>query len=162
MWGILCGYYTEPAQDTHGPSLLWRQSANKYQKSVWYNAARFASHYHPNSRPSIAQIKSMVEISVVWQGNPITCIKGFGKHCCSLCMRERIEILKLARANPGALINGCSEIYGACRHRTRFHKYSIMNTSTDDGVNPGRVRRAPVIQMARTVSSTTELRLVDV
>ena len=125
-------------------------------------AAHFAHHHKPNSRPTIAQIKSMVEISVVWKGNPITCMKGFGKHCCSLCMKERIEILKLARGNPGALINGCSEIYGACRHRMRFHKYSTMNTSTDDGVNPERVGRAPVIQTARTVSNTTELRLVDV
>ena len=42
------------------------------------NAARFASHYQPNSRPSIAQIKSMVEMSVIWQGSPITCMKGLG------------------------------------------------------------------------------------
>ena len=77
-------------------------------------------------------------------------------------MKERIEILKLAQGNPGALIDGCSKIYGACQHRTRFHKYTTMDTSTDDGVNPERVGPAPVNQTARTVSTTTELRLVDV
>ena len=32
------------------------------------------------------------------------------------------------------LINSASELYGACRHRPSFHRYSITQpTSTDEG-----------------------------
>ena len=44
------------------------------------------------------------------------------------------------------LINSCYEIFGACRHKTRFHRFlkekqSVKSTSTDEGVKPERVDR---------------------
>jgi hypothetical protein len=30
------------------------------------------------------------------------------------------------------LINSCSEIYGACRHKARFHRYNSSTISTDE------------------------------
>ena len=58
-------------------------------------------------------------------------------------MRERVEILNQHRKDPNSLINSNTEIYGACRHKTRFHRYHMDNSthtySTDDGSIPEKV-----------------------
>ena len=28
------------------------------------------------------------------------------------------------------MINSCNEVYGACRHKTRFHRYTMNNKNT--------------------------------
>ena len=74
-------------------------------------------------------------MEIIWQGNPISCMKTFRQLNCRLCMRERLEILKMGKKEPRKLINSRSEIYGACRHKPRFHRY-FMNgpTSADEGL----------------------------
>ena len=62
-------------------------------------------------------------------------------------MRERIEISKAQQLDENNLINSCYEIFGACRHKTRFHRFlkekqSVKSTSTDEGVKPERVDKA--------------------
>ena len=80
-----------------------------------------------------------MDFEIIWQGNPITCMKSFGKLSCLLCMRERMEILTRAKKNPDKQINSCGEIYGACRHNPKFHRYTMNNqASTDDGFIPER------------------------
>jgi hypothetical protein len=44
--------------------------------------------------------------------------------------------LDKSRNDKENLINSCGEIYGACRHKSRFHRYIMNITSTDDGSNP--------------------------
>jgi len=44
--------------------------------------------------------------------------------------------------NPNKLINSNSELFGGCRHKTRFHRYTMngdIQSSTDDGLVPERV-----------------------
>ena len=76
--------------------------------------------------------RNSIECSIIWQGNPISAVKSFGTTNCSLCSRERLEILKTSRTNQNKLINSCNEIYGACRHKPRFHRYIKAEQSTDD------------------------------
>ncbi|CAB9506324.1 unknown protein [Seminavis robusta] len=66
-----------------------------------------------------------IEISILWQGNPISTVKTFGTRHCSLCNRERLEILKRSRESPEKLINSCNEIYGACRINLDFISTTI-------------------------------------
>ena len=81
-------------------------------------------------------VRKIVRIETLWKGNPISCMKSFGKMTCSLCMKERLYILRAMRKEPGKLINSSNEIYGACRHLTRFHRYTNNYlTSTDDRQN---------------------------
>ena len=35
-----------------------------------------------------------MKYQILWQANPISCMKTFGKLNCALCMRERVEILR--------------------------------------------------------------------
>jgi hypothetical protein len=60
-------------------------------------------------------------------------------------MQERIEILRTIRQEEWKIINHCNKIYGACRHKTRFHRFllkehtNVKNTSTDEGDKPEKV-----------------------
>jgi hypothetical protein len=59
-------------------------------------------------------------------------------------LRERIEILRTIRQEEWKIINHCNEIYGAFRHKMRFHRFlkdhtNVKNTSTDDGDKPENV-----------------------
>ena len=83
-------------------------------------------------------VREMMRMSILWYGNPISCNKSFGKWNCRLCMKERLIILEEMRKGKAAgtrhLINSASELYGACRHRPSFHRYSVTQpTSTDEG-----------------------------
>jgi hypothetical protein len=45
-----------------------------------------------------------------------------------------MEIIKISRATPDILINSCLEIYGACHHKPRFHRFNEQEElpSADD------------------------------
>ena len=73
-------------------------------------------------------------IYILWQGNPISVSKSFVKFNCSLCMRERLEILKAFKYQPLRLINSSNELFGACRHRPVSHRYNSYTTSADEGL----------------------------
>ena len=99
---------------------------------------------------SSRDVREITKVSILWQGNPISSMKTFGKLNCNLCMMERLEIIKAARNDKlndeGKLINSSNEFYGACRHRTKFHRYRIFKNliSTDEGVfSPKRSDQYP-------------------
>ena len=56
-------------------------------------AAHFASHFK-KKECTAAKVRKMVEMRVLFEGNPISCSKSFGKLTCSLCMAKRMEILE--------------------------------------------------------------------
>jgi hypothetical protein len=83
--------------------------------------------------------RSNIRCSILWQGNPINVVKTFGTSNCALCNKERIEILKQSKKDPKSLINSCNEIYGACRHHPKFHRYKSRSPSTDESIEDERV-----------------------
>ena len=66
-----------------------------------------------------------------WRGIIIT-------HC-TLCDHERLAILERLRENPDKLINSCDELFGSCRHKTKFHRYVSTDSSTDDSIEEEKV-----------------------
>jgi len=105
-------------------------------------ANHFAEHLanlSSNKDANRQMIRQMVKMEILCQGKAISSMKSFGKLSCCLFMKERLAILKMARKEPDKLINSRSEIYGACRHKMRFHRYTKNgNPSTDEGTNPER------------------------
>ena len=71
---------------------------------------------------------------VVNQINLIGAIKNFTKPNYNLNMQEQLTILKKLRDKHVTVMNKNSEIYGACWHKTTFHRFCI---STDDPVFNG-------------------------
>ena len=109
-------------------------------------AAHFVRHCTSGVKPSNKELREMMKYQIIWQGNLISCMKTFGKEGCSLCMRERIKILKAQQLEENYLINLCYKFFGECRHKTRFHRFlkekqSMKSTSTDEGIKPERVNR---------------------
>jgi GIY-YIG catalytic domain len=115
-----------------------QQHANDTRQKKLFNknSDTFASHFADQMRNFVGFShilhRNMYKLSVLWQANPIQAIKSFGTPRCVLCTRERLEILKLHRHSPQLLINHRTEIYGACRHKARFHRYMRHTDSTDD------------------------------
>ena len=50
-------------------------------------------------------------------------------------MKERLLILKALgdKMDKKRLINSNNELYGACRHKPKFHRYTTYNSSADEG-----------------------------
>ena len=118
-------------------------------------AKHFSKHFrndgaNKNDQISSKDVREITRVSILWQGNPISSMKTFGRVNCNLCMMERLEIIKAERIDrlkgEGKLINSSNEFYGACRHRTKFHRYRIFKNliSTDEGaLSPERSGQYP-------------------
>ena len=90
--------------------------------SYAFHFSQFFDKYDDIPTPS--KLRRMTSFKILWQGKIISLMKSFGTHNCRLCMKERLFILRTHSKDPGKLINSCNEIYGACRHKSSFHRYS--------------------------------------
>ena len=78
-----------------------RNSVNKGIISDSF-AKHFSKHFKNDGLDKSGQISSkdvreITRVSILWQGNPISSMKTFGRVNCNLCMMERLEILKAER-----------------------------------------------------------------
>ena len=71
---------------------------------------------------------------VVKQLNPIGTMQTFTKPNFNLCMQKRLTILKTLHGKRVTVMNKNPEIYGACPHKTTFHRFCL---STDDPILTG-------------------------
>jgi len=113
------------------------------EKSDSY-AKHFATQF-PTTIPTPDDQRNGITCSIIWQGNPISVVKTFATKNCALCAKERTAILKQSKLNPQLLVNSNNEIYGACRHRPKFHRHGKQTTpSTDESINDERVNSTQV------------------
>ena len=93
----------------------------------------FSAHFvqHFSNTTSRTDLRKYMTFKVIKQLNPIGAMKTFTKPNCNLCMQERLTILNKIRDKCVTVINKNSEIYGACRHNTTFHRFCL---SIDDPV----------------------------
>ena len=68
----------------------------------------FARNFKTKSQIKAGEVCKLVDMRVLWEGNPITLSKSFGKSTCRLCMKERMTILALSKDKNVRLINSCS------------------------------------------------------
>ena len=118
----------------------WADVINKVKRDK--NSSSFAKHMAEHFKESKKQEDFKIEakdvrdqlisVEVIWQGNPISCTKSFGKTSCTLCKRERCLILEGLNNNKQKMMNSRNELFGACRHKTRFHRL-IRNNCPNTG-----------------------------
>ena len=65
----------------------------------------FACNFKPKSQIKADEVRKLVDMRVLWEGNPVTLSKSFGKSTCRLCMKERMNILAMIRDKNEQLIN---------------------------------------------------------
>jgi hypothetical protein len=52
-------------------------------------ASHSANHCKKEAKPTSDELRKMMKVKIIWQGNAISCMKSIGKLNCSLCMRAR-------------------------------------------------------------------------
>jgi hypothetical protein len=96
---------------------------------------------------------------ILWQGDPLSCVKTFGTRGCKLCSKEWYAIIKLTQVTPNLGINKCNKVHGACRHKPRFHRFDHpgnVNSSTDDSKRmKGSQRPSSTTSIGSTGSNET-------
>jgi len=116
-----------------------KRLVEKGDKSTSF-ASHFAQHFKQGEKISAPQVRELLKVKILWQGKIISCMKTFGQNSCSLCMSERCLIWEHYKKDRTKLINSKSELFGACRHKTKFHRLTRnKSTSTDDGAKPEKV-----------------------
>ena len=127
---------------------------NKGRKSDSY-AKHFAEQFKGMGKGKLTpgMQRDNRKCEILWRGNPISMVKTFGTRICSLCNRERLEILKRSRKDSNSIINSCNEIYGACRHKPKLHWYIKQNTSTDESEKDERIAPTKVTTEVGAVCS---------
>jgi len=111
----------------------------------------FATQFY-DTNPSPVNQHGGITCSIIWQDNPISVVKTFATKNCDMCAKERIAILKQSRSNPHLLINSNNEIYGACGHRQRFHRYVKQTTPSNDGsINDKQLKPAQHTKLPQTL-----------
>jgi hypothetical protein len=136
MWWVPYWTNTTKTKELNGQHLNdMKKLVTKGVKSDSF-MSHFAYHCKKGVKPTSDELRKMMKVKIAWQGNAISCMKSFGKLNCSLCMWERIEILHTTCQEEWRIINHCNEIYGSCRHKTRFHRFlkehtDVKNTSTE-------------------------------
>ena len=100
--------------------------SDSYAKHFGHQLQNFKSTIKP------ALVRNSYTSKILWQGTSISTVNSFGSPHCQLCNQERLAILKRSKKDPTNLINSCNEIFGACRHVSKFHKYVIADPSTDE------------------------------
>ena len=130
-------------------------------------ANHFAQHCTVSAKGNLKpkHLQEMVELRIVWEGNPISCMKLFKMHGCVLCVKEQTEILWRNCSNPTSLINSANKIYGACQHHTNFHRYITAASADNRACAPERVSVVRVCTLCTPVGwslTKTEVEEIEV
>jgi hypothetical protein len=65
-----------------------------------------------------------------------------------------MEIIKLSRTIPDKIINSCSRIHGACRHKPRFHRYHELDETL--GADEHKKREKVVLEAPNPLRRRTD------
>ena len=126
-------YYIGSTQNTVKERCAYQHAGN-VQRLVNYDtpsdsfANHFAKHFTDDQGVKCCDIRRHMSVDILWQGNPITTMKKYGTNYCVLCMFERCAILDQWKTDKKQLINSRLELFGGCRHRTRFHMLQKTET----------------------------------
>ena len=90
------------------------------------NLETFAAHFAKNitKKPIPQQRCKIMSFYIIYSVKPIGSMKIWGKSCCTLCMKEKIEIIDNSLRGYSRVINTFSEVYGACRQISTFYRFT--------------------------------------
>ena len=91
-------------------------------KNLDTSAAHSAQNFDQNPTPQ--QCREIMEFEILSTINPIRWMKTWSKYSCTVCTKEKLEIISSSRCRYDKLMNACSELYRACRHNPRFHRFT--------------------------------------
>ena len=89
------------------------------------------------TKVTIGEARGLIDMSIEWQGNPISSNKSFRGLSSLLCMHDSSIIPKYSQKDPTQIFNASTELYGGIKHKYRFHNHPDDCTAlgTDDERN---------------------------
>ena len=75
-------------------------------------------------KPTLQKCREITKFEIFSKVNPIRSMKTWSKSSCTLFMKESLEIVSQSRCRYRQLIKNRSEVYVACRHNPRFHRFT--------------------------------------
>ena len=84
---------------------------------------------------SNAHVCDLVDIKILWRGDPLRIMTTFQRRVCKLCMEEQLQILKARKKDPALVLKrGFALMDGYC-HSPKFHRFhgSQYCPNTDEG-----------------------------
>ena len=92
----------------------------------------FARHFSRffSTKPTAGQIRSLCDFKILESVNVFSFMKNVRSYSCRLCMAEKCWIVKSKQKY--SLINSDTEIYGPCRHKSKFHRFLATCDCTDE------------------------------
>ena len=148
LWWLLRWKYPEHSKkraEQHFQDVAQKFGNNKNSDSF---AAHFAKHF--TQKPSPQQCRKIMSFDILSTVNPIGSMETWDKLSCTLCMKERIEIIDNSWRRYSRIINACSEVYGSWRHIPIFHRFTQHWWSSDGWKS--REFRIFQIRLKKTVS----------
>ena len=134
--GVLRQYSTKFQSEDERP-LQRRQTRSKKDDSSDSFAKHMKTHFEKGSKVSAAEIREKLVMEVVWQGNPLVLNRSFSTRKCLLCDKEKCAIMDTTLDTNTILMNSNSEIFGSCRHNSRFHRFTPQTTDDRDSAWKG-------------------------
>ena len=122
MWRLLRWKYPKHSKkrmEQHFQDVAQKVAHNENSE---YFDAHFTNYFTQKTSPQ--QWREIISFGILSTVSPIGSMKTSGKSSCTLCMEERIEIINNSRLRYSQIMNACPEVYGACRHIPRFHRFT--------------------------------------
>lgn len=70
---------------------------------------------------NINNLKKMLAYKILWSGNPLSIVRGYGLIDCRICAEEKLNILFSGARRRNLIINKSNDIYCPCRYKGTFH-----------------------------------------
>ena len=93
---------------------------------------KYSDSFAATQKLSPQQCRKIMSFKIISTVNPINSMKTRGNLSCTLRMKEKIEIIDNSRRRYSRLINACPEMYRACRHIPKFHRFNQRWWSFDE------------------------------
>ena len=90
------------------------------------NSNSFAAHFANNimQKPNPQQCRKIMSFGILQMVKPIGSMKTWSNLCCTLYMKEKIEMIEKLQRKYNQNTNACSKVYGAGRHIPIFHRFT--------------------------------------
>ena len=147
LYEVTCKCFQKKYIGATQKTLKERMKGHYSDVRLWFRKGKhtdtFAKHFvrHFNSQPTAGQIREKCEFKIIRTINPFSFMRGIRTFECRLCMEEKIEIVEAKQNNPRNLMNDNSDIYGPCRHRTKFHRFQRTDELCESEKNSNGTRK---------------------
>ena len=93
----------------------------------------------PMRCPTNTELLKLINISILWYGNPLAIAETFGTNYCVLCSKERHYVAQAQLHNKVNLLNERKDTQIRCPHKSRVHRLRTDKNGADESYKDEKV-----------------------